>query len=235
MHLAFVDESISDGHFYLGAIVVTPKQVSEIATGIDELMKMVSQLSNGNIDPTQEIKGKELWQGRGIWGDEPFGERLRYSIIANLMNVVLQKQPLIHIQSIDSNKLNQRYSLPKPPYELGFKFLLEQIDRQFESLNSYGLIISDNLGSISEHRKQRDKLAEYKRFGTRGNYPRRLNQIVDTIYYSDSKDSRLIQAIDVITYLIRRHEMSRAPQSNEKLFLETQYQNINNYISKNRK
>lgn len=219
MQIAYVDESNSDGHFYVGALIVDSHQIHEIRTKLDLLMKNLGLVVNDEKFKFNEIKGKELWKGSACWDHDEFGERLRKSIILNVLAILINANAKISIQSINSLKLGDRYSRPFPPYTLGFKFLLESIDAEFRNSGRKGIVISDRLGSVDEHQIQLRNLSEYQENGTGGHFLNKLENIAD-LNYVDSRESRLIQAIDVVVFLIRRRALLRNASVAEIEFLD---------------
>jgi Protein of unknown function (DUF3800) len=78
---------------------------------------------------------------------------------------------------------------------------LERTNDYCKSHGQHVLAIADEVGEQAVHRLQ---LARYRKQGTDGYRSRRLTQFVDTLHFAPSHASRLIQAIDLVTFLYRR-------------------------------
>lgn len=197
-------------------------------------METVSLHSKAVISPTLEFHGKELWGDKGPWKGAALGERFRFAVYEKAVELIVSKDVKILFQGIDQRKLERRYSLPEPPHKLAFKFLLEQIDELFESNATHGIVISDQLGSPTEHDIYRVHLRTYREEGTGGLYPRNLSRVVDTIHFVPSKHSRLVQAIDLMTFILRRKTVSRAASDREAAVLESIWSKIELRVVYNR-
>jgi hypothetical protein len=81
--------------------------------------------------------------------------------------------------------------------------LLERVNDYCRARDEYVLAIADEVGEQAVHRKD---VAYYRQFGTTGYRARKLTRIVDTLHLAPSDASRLIQAIDLVTFLYRRME-----------------------------
>jgi len=182
-------------------------------------MSGTSIYSDGALPPELEFHGKDLWTDKGDWKHSALGERFRFALFEVAVEKVLAEDITILFQAIDQRKLSLRYSLPEPPHKLAMKLILKRVDRYLEVLGTKGLVISDQLGSPTEHDRYRQHFFDYKKFGTGGDDSSFLNNLLDTIHFVPSKFSRLIQAIDMLTYINRRRRVSRAATANESKML----------------
>ena len=97
-----------------------------------------------------------------------------------------------------------------------------------------GLIICDETGSRSEDNKLRTLLKEWRTEGTGGHFPRYLESIADTLHFVPSKESRIVQAIDLITFVHQRLTVTRYPGELEGAVLSQLWREIENKVVINR-
>jgi hypothetical protein len=90
------------------------------------------------------------------------------------------------------------------------RYLIEKLDKELLGTSDHSILICDSGASNQEIQYIRNLLADMQNIGTGDLYPRRITQIVDTVHFSDSKRSRGIQAIDLISFLRHRMELQRA-------------------------
>ena len=234
MLIAYVDESFSEGHYFMGALVLAPKAADQLARKLHDLMGEVAIENPGQISRGEEFHGSDLWGGKGVWRGIEKGERYRLALVARAVDIILSTDVTILLQGIDIKLLSQRYSLPESPHKLALTFLIEKIDRHFEKVAAYGLVICDHVGSPSEDSRYRKDFLDLQINGTGGNFPRKISRVVDTLHFVKSRESRLIQAIDLIVFIHRRRTVHRSLQPNEKAFLDSLWGKIQEKVSYNR-
>ena len=117
---------------------------------------------------------------------------------------------------LDLNSQNARRTAPEPPHDFVLKSLLEKTDRYFEQQGVFGLAICDEIGSTAEMSSQRNNFRSLQKHGIGCNYPRKISRIVDTLHFVSSKESRLIQAIDLVVFLHRRRSVHRFKKESER-------------------
>lgn len=217
----------------MGALVLAPKDVDQLARKMHDLMQEVASENPGRINGSAEFHGSDLWGGKGIWRNLERGERYRFALADRAIEIITSTDLTILLQGIDRKLLVQRYSLPESPHKLALTFLIEKIDRHFENAGTYGLVICDHVGSSSEDAQYRKDFLELQMSGTGGNSPRKISRVVDTLHFVQSKESRLIQAMDLVVFIHRRRMVHRTLKPNEKVFLDYLWGKIQAKVSYN--
>lgn len=204
MHIAFADESFSKNFYFMGGVLVTTTQLKSIEVGINRLISSIWAEHSVNPISNLEIHGSDLFSGYKDWSFLRSEPRLRNWIAFKVVEIAIENGAKFVIQGIDSSRLRDRYSEPLPPHVLTHKFLLERIDEALEKIDSYALVINDNRTNQTEHNYYRDNFHSLIKNGPEGNFPRKINHLVDTLYFVDSKHSRGIQLADLVTFIYRR-------------------------------
>lgn len=134
--------------------------------------------------------------------------------------VIADHSRTLVLRGMDSAGQRRRYDVPEPPHKVVLSHLLERVNDYCKRQGEHVLAIADEVGEQAVHRNH---LARYRRYGTDGYRSRKLTQFVDTLHFAPSAASRLIQAIDLVTFLYRRMETHsesdpRAKRANEALW-----------------
>lgn len=225
-----MDESYSEGHYFVGALLIKPENVRLLELGLDQLMATISSERNSAILPSEEFHGTDLFSGKGIWREITKGERYINSVFDRAFQVLSSVEFSILLQGVDKKRLGGRYSLPDDPHRLALKFLIEKIDQELDDFDSFGIIICDETGSALEKDAYRELLREIQVHDTGGPYARKIVRIVDTLHFVSSKKSRGIQAIDLITFLHRRMSVHTHASNAENQFTQMLWKKVKDKV-----
>lgn len=152
------------------------------------------------LNPLQELHGNEILAGRKQWKKVPL--RARFGIFTEALAVIEQSGMCIHLEGIDITRQHERYKYPTPARELALSHLLERI-------NECAMRRNQSLVTVyaDEHHTQETSRSNFQRYRTLGTYgykSSKLQQIKDNIEFIDSHSSRVMQGVDLITYLYNR-------------------------------
>jgi hypothetical protein len=214
--LAYVDESYTDRWYWIGALLVPDVVAIPLSTALDEVMADAAR--SYGIPAESELHGYELFQGRAVWSELP--PRARIAVYNSALKAIGAHDVTIILRGVDRPGLARRYPCPKPAHEVVLSHLLERIDGYAAMREELALVIADEVDNPATHRSD---LSRYRVDGTGGYRSRRLTRIVDTLHFAPSQASRLVQAVDLVTFLFRRMESStvvdvREKTANEKLW-----------------
>lgn len=219
MLLAYVDESSSDGYYFMGALIAVPSVVSQISSSLEAMTKRLSESTNGALESDAELHATEMWTGKGAWRHTSLGERLRRAAFLEAVELVCKQHISAIFVVIDMKEHEEGDYAGSSPHDRALMHLLERIQAKFAEANAYGVVVCDSLGDKGQHRRQHRNFQRYRTSGTTGDIPTKLGSIVDTLYFVDSHLSRPLQAIDLLTYAVRRKAVSRKPDSEEEIIL----------------
>jgi hypothetical protein len=232
MHISYLDESSTPGYYFIGALILDPSHIATVSQVIENLCSLVARDHPTVFDKKDELRGSQIWNGKGKWKN--IGDRYRYAVFIHAIEKLAELEIEIALQGINRKKLEDRYHYPSPPHELALKYLLEQLDKKFLRVSSKGIVICDETGSRSEDNKYRALLREWRETGTGGHFPRNLTSIVDTLHFVPSHESRVVQAIDLVTFLHQRRTVTRHPEPLEGEVLNQLWSTIEKKIIVNR-
>lgn len=210
MHTTFVDEAFSKGHFFMCALTIDGGELHKLEKEFRRIMAQLESAFPSHISSSLELHAGEIFNGKGPWRKIFEGNRQRYEVLNDFAQVLTSLDLRILIHGLDVERQAQRYPLPTDPRYISFRFLIEKLDRELFETSDHSILICDSGASNQEVQYIRNLLSEMQIKGSGGLYPHRITQIVDTVHFSDSKRSRGIQAIDLISFLRHRMELQRA-------------------------
>jgi hypothetical protein len=214
--LAYVDESFSEDWYYMAALLCEGAGVQAITADLDAVVgKAVAAYG---VPDNAELHGYELFQGKGWWTGTP--PRARINVYGQAFKAVASHGQAVIRRGVKTARLKDRYGDDAAqPHSVVLRHLLERINEYARARGEQVLVIADEVGEQSRHRSDLDL---YRQRGTGGYRAQKLDRIIDTLHFAPSNASRMIQAIDLITFLYRRMEQHqetdpRAHRANEAL------------------
>lgn len=197
MLLTYLDESYTDRWYWMGALLVPDVVAIPLSTALDEVMLDAAKAYG--VAAESELHGYDLFQGRAPWTGLP--PRARIAVYNSALKAIGSHEVTIILRGVDRHGLTRRYATPKPAHEVVLSHLLERIDGYAAMREQLVLVIADEVDNPATHRSD---LSRYRTTGTGGYRSRRLTHIVDTLHFAPSHASRLVQAVDLVTFLFRR-------------------------------
>ncbi|SCL38061.1 Protein of unknown function [Micromonospora pallida] len=197
--MAYVDESYTDRWYWIGALLVPDTVAIPLSTALDEVV--LDAAKTYGVTAEAELHGYDLFQGRVPWNKLP--PRARIAVYNAALKAIGTHDVTIILRGVDRHGLARRYASPKPAHEVVLSHLLEQVDGYAAMREELALVIADEVDNPATHRSD---LSRYRIDGTGGYRSRRLTRIVDTLHFAPSHASRLVQAVDLVTFLFRRME-----------------------------
>lgn len=203
--LAYVDESYTADMFFLGALVVDGDAASEIESGLNALVdeyRWDAKLLRSDV----ELHGYPLFHGKEGWAE--VGLRARINIYERSMKIVGASGARIVLRGMDVKRQRERYARPDPPHEVVLGHTLERVNTVATRERTHALVLADEVHSDERHRSN---FRNFRIAGTPGYLSSRLPRLVDTIHFAPSHHSRLLQAVDLVTFLHRRRSTVQEP------------------------
>jgi len=196
--LAYVDESyIAKRFFCLGALLVDDESACWIEEGLDALVDEYA--SKTALPASAELHGHELFQGKGDW--EHLAMRQQINVYDRALRIIGSSGAHLVFRGMNVAAQLERYSNPYPPHDVVLGHLLESINHVGSRESRKVVVVADEVHAQERHRTN---FRSYRREGTPGYQSSKLPQVIDTIHFGPSEHSRLLQAIDLATFIYRR-------------------------------
>lgn len=199
--LAYLDESFDANQYFLGGLFVTPDQARTVADALESYAK--TTFPAYGIPFRTEFHGHELFHGTGDWKPLRSMPRARVGIYQDVLDILEAEGVRVRVQRISGSGLAATYATPYPMETVAWWFMLQIVQDEAVTRSALALITADELASAQA---RRESLQQYRQYGTPGSWRvTRLTQVLDTIHFVPSHHSRLIQAVDMVTFIARRY------------------------------
>jgi hypothetical protein len=196
MLLTYVDET-HDNVYFVNALVVTPDVLQDLSAEIRNLNMIISE--HYECSPNIEFHGYELFHGVGQWAFLKGQYEAQKFIYLTFLSILANHNVEIYIKGIEIKGFeniygNQRHII----HNAAMTWNLEKVQDKAESLNTYALVIADDVNSHSDY--YRANLRYHQQNPTFGWRPVILDRIIDTLHFAPSEESLMIQTIDMISF-----------------------------------
>ena len=199
MRLAYFDEvkyqKGSQPYFWFAGILVTPEQVHLLETSVNTIAQ--DCFGSSELTRATEFHAVDIFHGKRNFKGKPTAERL--STLKRLAKTIDSHNEISKVYAriepanmITNENLDQR----------AFVFFVERIERQLRSLNSVGMLIGDRDSDKYENASV-SNLSKYRESGTPYEYGTELKQLIDTVHFTHSHCSRMLQLADVYAWIIQ--------------------------------
>jgi hypothetical protein len=227
--LAFIDESYEvGGVYYQGALVVTVDQALAIRRELDTI---ASELLEFGLAPDLEFHGAEIFQATSEWRKLREKPDHRVFVYRQVLRALEMIGGTYLFQGIDTQLHRAQYGeRAHHPHQLSLQYLLERVNRIGLDSNRVITLIADKVPDQASHEAQ---MRRFQVEGTPGWNRSQYSRIGFPIVWRDSKEMRSLQAIDMATYMVRRHrehEEKHAKRAREVMNLYTLIMNQTSYI-----
>lgn len=218
MPLMYVDESFNAQEFWLSGLVVPLKRTCDIEDALDTVVEKAS--SDFGVSSRAELHGYDVAQGKGDWSPLSGELRARLSVLGQALKVI-GRVPDVHAYQFGLNRsqLRAKYAIPWPERKILIGHLAQRAHHAMHPDDHLVIVVDASPAQDS----LRAHIRDLKRSGTLSKYnSARLRRIVDTLYFAESHESRLLQASDLVSYIHLRSRQSdkdpRAARAAKKLW-----------------
>ena len=198
MKLVFFDESKHQPdypHYHIGGVCIDETNLVETERLVADIA--IKAFGKDELARQTELHAVDIYHRKRNFKKCPdFGMRLE--LLGDFMAILSRETVcLINIQ-INCTKL---YGA-QDPAELAFMFLCERANDLVRADNGLGMLIGDR-----ENDQVADRFAKtlsgYRASGTEFEFGRHIHNLVDSVHFSHSHLSRLLQLADVHTWLLQ--------------------------------
>ncbi|MCK0116283.1 DUF3800 domain-containing protein [Isoptericola sp. S6320L] len=203
----------------MGALLVDTDAACSIEKGLDELV--TTDASQSGLASEAELHGYELFHGKGDWAK--LAMRQQINVYDRALRIIGGSGAKILFRGMDVKAQIARYVDPFPPHDITLGHLLESINEACRADNEYAVVVADEVHAQDRHRTN---FRDYRRTGTPGYQSSTLPNVIDTIHFGPSAHSRLLQAIDLATFVYRRRCTVRETNPKARVALDRMWGHI---------
>lgn len=217
MRICYLDESEQqqDGIYYVGCLVVDAEQVRAIDRSLDQLHEQLLADHPNDVPDELEFHGHAMFQGDEGWSGLAPGIRAWAS--QKVVELICSHSPWFGLQGVKTEGLRRRPGWEdREPHLVVSSQLLNRVHRRRRLVSGGLLVIAD------DHHLREDSRLAHRRMrseSVQGLTDGQLADLLDTIYFGPSNRSRLLQAVDVLTYFEqrRRHVQEIHPEARRRM------------------
>jgi len=198
MYFLHLDESGDTGEFrkrnsryyVLAGLASKPESYREIALSLKKIKEDFFEDMESQPD---EIKYRDV-----IHRKFPYNKIDGKAFSDQIFDLILNSDFTLFAVVVDKVKHWRQYVNPLPPDELGLEYMTERFQWFLERNEDIGLIVYDEMGG-SIHRNLLKLFERFKKIGTDYKRPRR---VIETIFFTPSETSVLLQLADFCAYSV---------------------------------
>ncbi|MDO8646306.1 MAG: DUF3800 domain-containing protein [Candidatus Planktophila sp.] len=210
MLLAYIDESRNADTYFVNTLLVRDVDVIPLGNALNLLRKNIAEeyRLNANI----EFHGYDILNGKNEWILLGSDYDAQINIFNKIIDCVLQFNVGIYIKGIGIANFISRYGTDESLlHNAALIWNLEKVQNKAMQNSDIVLVIADEVGAQSSF--YRANLRFHQANATFGWDPEILDRIADTIHFAPSRESSLIQAVDMIAHAnVRAHRLDQRPE-----------------------
>ena len=188
-------------YYWIGGIVATAEMVRSLENAVNKLSEEC--FNDGTLSKDTEFHAKEIFHRKRAFK--------RWENIEKRMNILIQLANILNSQP-ELAKIYVRLEPAKMISEnniedKAFMFFVEKVDAYLKSQKSPGMLIGDRENEIVS-KKFAETLSGYRTHGTPYRFGRELTHLIDTVHFTNSHHSRMLQLADLYVWLLQLHTNS---------------------------
>ena len=179
--------------YRLGGIMTDARLVPELEESVNELSKKC--FGSATLSKETEFHAKDIFHGKANFKGRDIQERLE--TLEQLSRIIDRHDEISKIQVclFPTRMISRRYE------DHAFMHLVERTQMQLAALDGIGMLIGD-------HERARVSpatynLSRYRQAGTDYDFGISINRLIDTVHFSHSHHSRMLQLADVYMFAIQ--------------------------------
>jgi hypothetical protein len=192
----YIDESFNKNEFWVTGLVVPETGAIALESALEEVVAKAA--ASFGVSPRAELHGNDLMQGKADWVNLAQMFRARFGVFLNALNAIATI-PDIHAYSfgLDLAAQKRRYVNPLPPRQVLIGHLAQRCHTRLQVGEVLALFVDDNPTQVGirAHVREFKTNRTWSRFDSRP-----LRNVLDTVYFAPSSESRLLQAADLVSY-----------------------------------
>jgi hypothetical protein len=199
MQIAYFDEvkySKSKPYYWLGALIATPIQIRNLELKVNDLSEEI--FGSRSLAKENEFHASHVFNGNGVFEDWDWEKK--FDLLSKLIEIINSENDVgkIYVR-INVNELTHG---SVDVETTAFMYLVERIESYLRVRSIPGLLIGDR---ESDHvsSKFAGDLSHYKECGTTWSFGRDIKNLIDTVHFTHSHHSRMIQLADAYVYFMQ--------------------------------
>lgn len=199
MYLLYIDESGDPGfsrsgtkHYVLLGVAIADRNIRTIS---ERLEQIITRYFKAPPSP-RELHYRDLLRAK-----PPFhilSQEQRISLADDIFKAVRDEELTLFATVIDKHAHSLRYLHPKRPDLLALELVIERFEHFLKRVDDVGCVVYDSRGKVQDE-QLRDFFAQLRLAGTS---IQRITHIVETIFFTPSDSTRILQLADFCAYAV---------------------------------
>lgn len=194
MYLTYFDEvKFQNGvqpYYWLGGIMVNAALVAELEGQVNALS--TECFGTARLESDTEFHAKDIFHGKANF--KGWDAVKRIDVLQRLAKIIDRHDEIYKIPI----RLEPARMVASDPEHKAFMFLVERVQMQLRQLDSIGMLIGDHEKSMVSASTY--NLSRYRESGTDYQFGRTIDRLIDTVHFTHSHHSRMLQLADVYMY-----------------------------------
>ena len=202
MHCLYIDSSGDEGkprkgqlwtHYVLLGLATTPEQSKQIEY---DVAKVIEKYFRRFHCKPKELHFSDIHRSRPPFNLLADNKKM---FVDEIFELIVAKECTLFAIVVDKERFFKKYKHPAPIDVLSLEMLTERFEYFLERIDDYGIMIYDRL------ERWTDLLKVFERFKEEGTTFKKLERIIDTLFFTPSETSACLQLADFCAYATRIH------------------------------
>ncbi len=192
----YMDESFDTNEFWVTGLIVPESEAIALEAALDQVVLNAAHAYG--VAPEAELHGNDLMHGKRDWDPLNGKFRARFGVFLDCLSIIAKTRGIrAYSYGLDIPAQKRRYSNPIPPRQVLIGHVAQRCHSRLSPGEVLTLIVDDNpaQADIRAHVRTLKHRTTMSRVNSKP-----LANILDTVYFARSCDSRLLQAADLVSY-----------------------------------
>jgi uncharacterized protein DUF3800 len=200
-------------YYWIGGIVVTPEAIWRLENSVSELSKACFGIST--LSKETEFHAAEIFHRKRNFKKWTEIEK-RISVLNKLAEIINVEEELAKIYvRIEPAKMITDNNIE----DKAFMFFVEKVEQYLRANKTPGMLIGDKENERVS-KQFSETLSQYREYGTSYQFGMELTHLIDTVHFTDSHHSRMLQLADIYVWLLQLCNGSDPEAHPKKLVVE---------------
>ena len=194
MYLTYFDEvkcqKDVQPYYWLGGIMVPVELVAELEAQVNALSKEC--FGSARLEAGTEFHAKEIFHGKGNFKGWDADKRI--DVLTRLAKIIDRHEEIFKIPV----RIEPARMLASDPEHKAFMFFVERVQMQLDHIKSIAMLIGDHEKSMVGASIY--NLSRFRENGTDYRFGHAVDRLIDTVHFTHSHHSRMLQLADVYMY-----------------------------------
>jgi hypothetical protein len=178
-------------YYWLGGIMVEAQLVAVLEAQVNELSREC--FGRAHLESGTEFHAKDIFHGKANFKGWDAAKRI--DVLQRLSKIIDRHDEIYKVPI----RLEPARMLASDPEHKAFMFFVERVQMQLCHLNGIGMLIGDHEKSMVGASTY--NLSRYREHGTDYQFGRAIDRLIDTVHFTHSHHSRMLQLADVYMYV----------------------------------